>query len=518
MQAKSFARFAAAALTMFALCSPLASGTPAAKAASGPATQRIIVDGKTLQPASTQVVAGRLFIGVRPLADLVGATIASAHNTVTLTTLLREVIFQLGQPWAMVNGQRVSLDAAPQNVQGRILIPLRSLRSAFGASLTYRRQDHTIVVSLNPNERPNMGGNQRPPAAATTTLSGTVTAVRAQTRPAQIDISVAERSYTLTLAPGMKIEFRDVRGAVTGQGAISQVAPGDTLIATLDPYGQLISVADIFASSTGTVAAIAGQSLVLAGGRVISVSTGVGVNIDGRSASFSDLQPGDKISVRADPVSGRVRDIEAFTAVQSGSRTTGVSASGNLRIDGVSDNAERALRAGEVLRVSANGTPGAQAQFDLSNIIVANPMRETYPGRYEGEFTVGVGTNLSDAPVVVRFAKDGETAIAEAADPLTIITTPPAVRATAPAADQAIVSRRPDVFASFTTAGDKGMDPSSLHLTLNGRDVSTGATRTGTFISYFPATDLPPGTVVAEVWGTDIAGNAVRYRWSFSIR
>jgi hypothetical protein len=70
---------------------------------------------------------------------------------------------------------------------------------------------------------------------------------------------------------------------------------------------------------------------------------------------------------------------------------------------------------------------------------------------------------------------------------------------------------------TFVTLGGKGMNPSSLVLIVDGKDVTAQATRTGAFISYFPANDLHEGSIPVQVKGADVAGNALDYSWSFVI-
>ncbi len=74
--------------------------------------------------------------------------------------------------------------------------------------------------------------------------------------------------------------------------------------------------------------------------------------------------------------------------------------------------------------------------------------------------------------MLVRLNRGGETALAEAPDPLTIVTTPPSVKDAAPGDGARINTSRPNIFASFQTVGDTGMDADSLRMTLNGRDVT----------------------------------------------
>jgi hypothetical protein len=113
-------------------------------------------------------------------------------------------------------------------------------------------------------------------------------------------------------------------------------------------------------------------------------------------------------------------------------------------------------------------------------------------------------------------SKNGVTAQSQAPDPLDIITSPPTVQDVAPDDGARINNQRPNIYASFSTTGDEGMDESSLRMFVNGRDVSAQATRTPQFIAYLAPSDIGAGRVIVEVRGADKAGNRVSYKWSFT--
>ena len=241
----------------------------------------------------------------------------------------------------------------------------------------------------------------------------------------------------------------------------------------------------------------------------------------GHAGSFGDLKAGDLVTVRSDPRTGKVRDVVALTphgATTSATATPSAQApSADLKISDVTDDADHAFRVGQTLHVRMDGTPGATATFDLSNVVVDNPMKETQPGHYEGAYVVEVGTNLVDAPIIVRLAKNGLTAQAVGPDPLAIITTPPTVQDVKPDVDAQVNNARPNIYVTFSSFGDRGVDAQSLKLVVNGKDVTSQATRTAEFISYLPAADLGGGKVTVEVSGSDTAGNSLYYRWSFTV-
>jgi len=340
--------------------------------------------------------------------------------------------------------------------------------------------------------------------------------------PPAVAVTVNGLSYTITVPEGTKIQFRDTHGSVTGAGPLSQVRAGDTLIATLTSAGTLISIADIFSGFGGTIASVASQSMVLTNGRVVEAdSTQTAVSLDGKPATFAQLQAGDLVTVRSDPRTGKVRDVVALTpGGLSTSATATPSVAGgnaNVKIDSIGDDATHAFRVGQTLHVTMDGTPGGSATFDLSNVVVDNPMKESPAGHYEGSYLIEVGTNLVDAPIIVHLVKGGLTAQALGPHPLAIITNPPSVKDAKPDADSQVNNPRPNIYVTFSTVGDRGMDAQSLKLVVNGKDVSAQATRTSAFISYFPSAPFDAGRITVVLSGADTAGNQLYYRWTFTV-
>ncbi|HEY5094570.1 MAG TPA: copper amine oxidase N-terminal domain-containing protein [Candidatus Eremiobacteraceae bacterium] len=485
----------------------------------GPATV-VFVDGTKLPASSVVTVKDKTYVSLRSAAGALNADVAfDGHaKTVTFTTVVRQVVMRIGEPSALVNGQRVALNAAPLLMQGRVMLPLRSLAAGLGASVAFDGPAHRVLItSANSSVVPS-GAASSTQVALSRTLQGTVNRVDLTGSSPAVYIGVDQQEYRIAVPPGVKIQFRETRGNITGNGSISQVRPGDTLIAVLDGAGALASIADIFTGYTGTVASVAGWSMVLTNGRVVNGDkAATAVSLDGQTATLGDLKAADMVTVRADPKTGKVRDVVALSPAAPGSTATAAPQPDALRIDSVSDNADQALRAGQVLDVVANGSRGADVSFDIGDLVGGVQMPETQPGRYEGSFDVQVGTNFINAPIIVRAAKGTVRAQAVAADPLTIITTPPSVREAAPASGASVNNRRPSLFATFATLGDLGMQVDSLRLWVDGIDVSAAAIRTSDFISYLPQDDLGTGPVSVRLRGIDTAGNALEYKWSFII-
>lgn len=491
---------------------------------AGASDAAVVVNGTRLAPDAVVQVAGSTYVALRPVGEALGADVRfdAKQSQVTLTTVLRQMVFRIGDDHVVVNGKIETIDAPARQIGGRVMLPLRGVSDALGATLTLDPRTHDIVVSVHDGGSVT-GAPSPPPMRSANTLEGTVLSVAATADVPSVDIDVKGLSYTITVPAQTKVQFRDTHGTTASDGALSQVKPGDTLIATLDPDGRVLSIADVFSGTSGTIASVAGQSMVLTNGRVIATDEhGTTVMLDGKAATMADLRPGNIVTVRSDPKTGKVREVVAFTpgyqpqtSVATAGPSTGPSQS--VGIESVTDNAAHPFHVGQSVNVAADGTAGGTASFDLSNVIIDNPMREVRPGHYEGSYVVQVGTNLVDAPILVTLVKNGLTAHAVGTQPLNIITEPPQVKETAPASGARINALRPSIYVTFSTLGGKGMDADSLQLTVDGKDVTGQSTRTGAFISYFPASDLHEGSITVRVKGADVAGNPLDYSWSFVI-
>lgn len=511
----------AAALKRNALCAALACGALLLARESDAA---VVVNGARLAPDAVVQISGSTYVALRPVGDALGADIRfdAKQGQVTVTTVLRQMVFRIGDDHVVVNGKTETIEAPARQIGGRVMLPLRGLSDALGATLTMDARTHDIVVTMRDGGSV-AGAPTPPPMRSANTLEGTVLSVSAAADVPSVDIDVKGLSYTITVPAQTKVQFRDTHGTVASDGALSQVKPGDTLIVTLDPDGRVLGVADVFSGTSGTIASVSGQNMVLTNGRVIATDEhGTSVMLDGHPATMADLRAGNIVTVRSDPKTGKVREVVAFTpgfqpstSVATAGPTGGPAQS--VGIASVTDNAAHPFHVGQSVNVAADGTPGGTASFDLSNVILNTPMREVRPGHYEGSYVVQVGTNLVDAPILVTLIKNGLTAHAVGTQPLNIITAPPQVKETAPATGARINALRPSIYVTFSTLGGKGMDADSLQLIVDGKDVTGQATRTGAFISYFPASDLHEGAITVQVKGTDVAGNPLDYSWSFVI-
>lgn len=96
-------------------------------------------------------------------------------------------------------------------------------------------------------------------------------------------------------------------------------------------------------------------------------------------------------------------------------------------VQSVTHDADKPLRAGDVITVTVKAQPRGQGTFSIGDEIVDRPLREEEPGVYVGRYTVRRGDQLVKAPVSVRFtARDGSRVRVEATQPVSLLTREPA--------------------------------------------------------------------------------------------
>jgi len=94
--------------------------------------------------------------------------------------------------------------------------------------------------------------------------------------------------------------------------------------------------------------------------------------------------------------------------------------------------------------------------------------------------------------------------------------TPPALQDERPAPDSLIGSAYPEIYARFV-GGSSAIDPGSVEMTLDGRDVTSDATISSAYVSLTPAQRLTTGTHSVEVSGRTDDGTSFDEQWSFRV-
>ncbi|MGI8924801.1 MAG: copper amine oxidase N-terminal domain-containing protein [Fimbriimonadales bacterium] len=192
---------------------------------------------------------------------------------------------------------------------------------------------------------------------------------------------------------------------------------------------------------------------------------------------------------------------------------------GALEIQSFSHDSTGWLRPGDVLQVSMVGTPNGQASFRIPGIVDNIAMREVNDGRYAGSWTVppaGTSVNLAGASVlgVLRIGRDER--LIQAANRLSVDTEAPRITTILPEANARVVRGQVSVSAVFDDGSGSGIDPATVRVIVNGKDVTDQATITPSFANLRPE-QIIIGRNVAAVSAEDRAGNRVSKSWTFTV-
>ena len=159
-------------------------------------------------------------------------------------------------------------------------------------------------------------------------------------------------------------------------------------------------------------------------------------------------------------------------------------------VTNVIHSGNQTLRPGDTLHVIATGSPGGQATVEIMGTPGTENLTETSSGRYETDIVIPKGLTVSNKLLMVTIVQAGQQALGQSRQGITIsptssgvgiggrpASTPPpssigsqgATRLT-PSSGQTLSSLQ-KIQLDFPMA----VDPNSVHMTVNGRDVSRQA-------------------------------------------
>ncbi|BCM91249.1 hypothetical protein IAD21_03115 [Abditibacteriota bacterium] len=137
---------------------PLASGNTITLSDKSDGTYKVTVNGKAVSFGYVQptIKEGTLLVPMRPLFEALGATVTFGddHKVILATRGGDEIKMQLGSTSAYVNGQFKPLDVPAQSLLGTTLVPLRFVSEAFGAQINFAQIDNLSPESSNSNPLP----------------------------------------------------------------------------------------------------------------------------------------------------------------------------------------------------------------------------------------------------------------------------------------------------------------------------------------------------------------------------
>lgn len=458
-------------------------------------TISIVINGDTLPLQPPPVwIRGRLLVPVRRTIEALGLAFNKDGKRI----------------WTEVGARTVELSGPTVEIKDVLYAPLRFFTDVLGAQAQYDRKANAVNIVAQIVGRSGAGVTTR---GNNVERFGTVTAVDTDSDPPAITLADNASIQTIHVTPNAQIDMRDVAANVTVPGELGDIRPGDFARVYMQKNGKVDRVEDAFGSRNGIISAVASGVFVLGDGHVITPSRTTQIFLNGKPAQAGDLQVGDRATVRYNVETNEVREALVSRAVASVPVATN-----GPKIDRVDLDADRPLRARDRVTVTLHGTPGGAATFDIGSYLTNLLMSERGQGTYVGTYTLAAGANFSEVPIIGHLRVRGEAATdVQAERTLSASGSPPGVTDFAPDENAFVNTNRPAIYATFA-ADAVPVNPSSIILWVNGRDVTANCVRSATFIQYMPSYTYPNGPVRVTVRVADRAGNTTTKSWTFTIR
>lgn len=196
---------------------------------------------------------------------------------------------------------------------------------------------------------------------------------------------------------------------------------------------------------------------------------------------------------------------------------------GGVRIESLSHDAIRPLKVGDRITVTVRGNAGGIASFHIFGVAVGVGMQEirtgvyqAQPALYTGRYIVQPGDNISNAAVLATLRVGNSEVLAVSKRTITIETSPPTITSSYPAPQARLTNTRPNIVVRFFDP-ITGVDPSTVRMLVNGKDVSPRVSVTDTSASYTPDVPLPPGPVRVQVAIANQLKIVQQTEWTFTI-
>lgn len=115
---------------------------------------RVEVNGipGTYDGTPPQLLDGRVLVPVRSVFEQLGATVTwdEEQKVVTAEKEGRRIWMRIGEATAMRNDVPILLDVPPQIIEGRTLIPLRFVSEAMGAKVEWNGLEKLVQITTEP--------------------------------------------------------------------------------------------------------------------------------------------------------------------------------------------------------------------------------------------------------------------------------------------------------------------------------------------------------------------------------
>lgn len=496
---------------------------------------QVVLNGKALTFAHTppMQIKGSTLVPMRDIFEALGATVKfdKASQTVYGQKGATAIILPVGALEATVNGQPHTLPQPAQLIAGTTLVPLRFISESLGASVGWNPATSTVTIQT---VDPHLSTLPAPPVANNGVVTGQVTGLYTNTTPTKLTLRVGGQNTVVPLASNTII-LRSSSGQPATEVPLNAITPGDQVTIQRGADGVATIVTATFGEVKGTIVSIGtlangNAALTLDSGRVVELTPDAPITFGGRKVALSDIKPYEKVVIRTNPANSLGYGVAVVTAVNPDPNPPGQApaapapanplpaGASSVEVTSFTTDATKPLRAGDTLTATLAGTPGGKAVFSIPGVAEDIPMKETSAGAYVGVYTVTKSASAARAAALGRLTAGGVTsALIQAPGTLTIDSQPPKLTDFGPSRDATVESQHPLIYAQFTDGDGVGIDPGSIKVILDGKDVTGDAAVTPSLFTDKPAEALASGGHTVAVTVADKAGNTTTANWGFKV-
>ncbi|MHB8461678.1 MAG: copper amine oxidase N-terminal domain-containing protein, partial [Vulcanimicrobiaceae bacterium] len=341
-------------------CALLTAAAPPTTNSHAPITLVINGDRVSVQPA-IEIVGSTIFVPLRKILDIFGLPFDLHGKRVTTQVGSSVVIVTIGSDIARVDDRLIRLNFPVREIHGAAYVPLRFVTDVLGAQATYDSKRRAVEVSADHIGITGSGVVRRDGRLVAT---GTVSAVDLLTDPPTVTLVNNGVARTYPVSADVTVTEQDMVLNVRTPGELASIHPGDFARVALGHDGRAQYVTDAFGSRAGRIIAVGSGLVLLDDGEMVRPVRGTTISLNGTVVTLDALRPDDRVVVRYNVESGETREILASRSIVASAQV-----SSTAKILSLTTDTQRPLRAGEVLHVTMQATPGGQAWFDIGPFV-----------------------------------------------------------------------------------------------------------------------------------------------------
>ncbi len=380
---------------------------------------------------------GAVLVPLRGVFEALGASVNYNPTSKSITATKGASSFSLtvGSTTAIVNGSAEILSQPAEVVNGATLVPLRFVAEALGAYVQWQPATLTVQIVTPELHLSTLPALTVP--AGHTHVVGRLTGIYSNTTPQQITVRVNGQVSAVPLSTSTVVTVRNDDSPKV-QEDISHLHVGDQVHVSLAPDGTAATIEADYGEVVGTIKDIQRQDgayvVNLNDGTSVTMVQDADVKMSGRNIVFADIMPAERVRINTDP-------------------TNKIGYSLSVVTDGQSDDDSE--------------PPTAQPAPSQTSSVVPNIQQ-------------------------------------------------PSITDQSPADGAEVTSPRPMIYALMNLSPNTPFSLAHVRLWVDHHDVTPNAVVTQRFVTYQPSTSLTPGSHTVELALVDPNGGSADSKWTFT--